>query len=735
MSEPDVTSASPPAAKPADGDLRGLAAEVSAAVASDPPTQAPGAGVDPRSERAITVKSVLFGLIGVAFISLYANFNTEILKLSSIIGNQLPIGPITIILILATIWNPLAGRLWSRLRLSTREFVVVLAMMMISCWLPMAGFYTYFQRAIITPWTVASGKPEWTNNKTLSYLPPEMFPLNHDPGKTLEEKARYERVYDSFAQGIPKGDQRLPLSEAPYGEWLPTMARWTPLILFLSLAITSLILLVHRQWSHHEQLAYPLAAVTTALIERTGTRATSDIFYSRLFWFGFAPVFAIHLCNYLHAWFPLYVPGITLVTDLYGEFKELFPSLKNSMTHVTYYKVSFLIIGIAYFVASDVGLSLGIASLFVSVFTAQFYVMSGGMPVGWGEMAVIRSGSYVAYAAILLYTGRHYYRTVFAKALRPVRKSEDAESVWAARIFVASFACFVAFLIQAMHLDWFIALIYAGAVMLFLLVFTRIICETGLPMLAAGVDLVNVITTMLGAPAVGPGALVVIYYMAAIIKTDTTEALMPFIATSLKTADNVGVRRPRLLGVAFATMAVAFALCFFSWTYGIYAKGSGNNTWVVNPSVWAMDNATTKLAVLKDTDQMTVSSNTYGLAKLGLLGQNVGNSLTFKWMGLGAFFVLAFSLLRFRFAWWPFHPVAFLVWGTAASRVTWFSFLIGWCIKELIVRFGGGRSYQSLKPLFLGLMMGEIVAVSMTLVCGALYYAATGLVPVDFRIW
>ncbi|MBA3708012.1 MAG: hypothetical protein H0W83_04215 [Planctomycetes bacterium] len=702
---------------------------------SDPQAPKDAAAVPKPVERAITVKSVLFGLIGVMFIALYANFNSEILKLSSIIGHQLPIGPFTIILVLATVWNPLAGRLWGRLRLGTREFAVVLAMMMISCWLPMGGFYQCFQRAVITPWTVASGKPDWTIYKTTTYLPAEMFPLKHERGTTEAEKLAYEHVYESFAQGIPHGDEKLGFTEAPYREWLPAMAHWAPLVLFVSLAIVSLVLLVHRQWSHHEQLAYPLATVATALIERTGTRATSDIFYSRLFWFGFAPVFAIHLVNYLHAWFPLYVPEIKLTTELYGEFKELFPSLKNSMTHVTSFKVSFLIIGIAYFIASDISLSLGVASLFVSVFTAEFYLMSGGVPVGWGEMAHIRAGSYVAYALLLLFTGRHYYWSVLSKAVRPVRDREDAEPVWAARIFAVSFACFIGFLITALNLDWFIALIYGGTVMLFMLVFTRIICETGLPFLSAGFDVVNVITTLLGAPAVGPGALVVIYYLATILRVDTTEGLMPYVATSMKTADNVGVSRPKMLTVAYIGLAIAFVLCFFSWTYGLYAKGSGNNMWVVGPSVWALDNATSKLAILQDTDQMQVSADTHGLAKLGLLAQNVGNGLIFKWMGLGAFFVLMFSLMRFRFAWWPLHPVAFLVWGTSTSRISWFSFLIGWCVKELIVRFGGGRSYQSLKPLFLGLIMGEIVAVAMVLVCGVLYYMATGLIPKNTGIW
>ena len=40
------------------------------------------------------------------------------------------------------------------------------------------------------------------------------------------------------------------------------------------------------EWSQHEQLAYPIAHLASVVIERRPEALVSDIFHSRLFWFG-----------------------------------------------------------------------------------------------------------------------------------------------------------------------------------------------------------------------------------------------------------------------------------------------------------------------------------------------------------------------------------------------------------------------------------------------------------------
>jgi len=689
----------------------------------------------------ITAKSVLFGLAGVTFIGIYSNTNDRVLKLSPLIGNHMPIGAFTIVLLLATIYNPIAGRLSRRLALETRELAVILGMMLMCSWLPGSGFYRYFHYSMIMPWTQESSHPEWQKHGTLSYLPDRLFPLRHDPGTDPSKhrdgsdeqriaQQEYERVYGSFVRGIPEGDKHLPFAEAPFREWLPIMKYWAPLALFMTLCLGGLSWLVHRQWSHHEQLSYPIASVSSALIEKTGKHLTSDIFYSKLFWGGFAPVFGVHLINYLNQWFPAQVPKIPLTWQAYGELKDLFPVLGNSgYWQLASGKISFLIIGISYFIASEISLSMGLTTVALVFVGAEYFTFTG-TAVAAEDQNCTMAGAYFAYFLILLFIGRHYYWGVIARALGIKRaKTEEREQVWAGRVFLIGLAGFVWSLSSLIGLDWFLSSIYAFSLIVYFLVFARVIAETGIPFNQAGFDTGVMIGNTLGFSAVGPAALVMMIFLGGVLNPDARECMTPYFANTFKIAEKVGVGLPKILIVGAGVTLFAFTLGFFAQTYSIYDKGAHNDGWAVSVSSVTFDLITKDVANLKDTGQLETSAATTGLAKIGLIKNNAGHGKQLKWLAFGMGAVLVLSLMRFRFAWWPLHPVIFLMWGSWTSVLTWGSFLIGWLIKVLIVRFGGGRTYQSQKPLFIGIIMGEIVAVAMVLLVGFVYYSMTGLLP------
>jgi hypothetical protein len=373
---------------------------------------------------------------------------------------------------------------------------------------------------------------------------------------------------------------------------------------------------------------------------------------------------------------------------------------------------------------------MGLTGFFTAFFTAQFYIVSGGTQVAYEDMSNVRAGAYVAYAVILLYAGRDYYLRVLGKAFRPVAAgSEEREPILAARVFLLAFIGFVGSMVLLLGLDWLVALVFGLSMMIFFLVFTRIICETGIPILATQFDVGLSIANVMGLPAVGPGPLVMMFYLSNMLNAESRQSLMPYVATSLKTAENVGGNGSRVVVVAYAGMLFALVLCFVSWTYGIYAHGAYKEGSAITAVNDKMTKATNALTELEETGQLEEASAAQGLAKLPLILKNMGHARELAWMTFGAALISIVALLRFNVSWWPLHPVLFLVWGTQPSRVTWFSFLIGWGIKEMVVRFGGGRSYQSLKPVFLGLIMGEFFAVAMVQMTGLVYYLVTHLPP------
>ncbi len=93
------------------------------------------------------------------------------------------------------------------------------------------------------------------------------------------------------------------------------------------------------------------------------------------------------------------------------------------------------------------------------------------------------------------------------------------------------------------------------------------------------------------------------------------------------------------------------------------------------------------------------------------------------------------SALRLRFAWWPLHPIGYLMLYTYPGTHLWLSIFFGWLAKNLILRFGGPKLYTDAKPFFLGLIVGESAAAAFWLVLGialssaGLPYRAVNIMP------
>ena len=80
--------------------------------------------------------------------------------------------------------------------------------------------------------------------------------------------------------------------------------------------------------------------------------------------------------------------------------------------------------------------------------------------------------------------------------------------------------------------------------------------------------------------------------------------------------------------------------------------------------------------------------------------------------GLGAAVTAALSALRLRFVNWPLHPVGFLlVYSYPLGRI-WFSVMLGWLAKLLLVKYGGASVYRKARPYFIGMIIGEAAAAS-----------------------
>lgn len=67
----------------------------------------------------------------------------------------------------------------------------------------------------------------------------------------------------------------------------------------------------------------------------------------------------------------------------------------------------------------------------------------------------------------------------------------------------------------------------------------------------------------------------------------------------------------------------------------------------------------------------------------------------------------ALMWLQYRLVWWPFHPLGFPI--SCVFGKMWFSVFVAWVLKGSVLKYGGLKLFERLKPFFLGLILGEAV--------------------------
>ncbi len=683
--------------------------------------------------KGLTLRSVLFGLLGV-FLMSGASVYHDMIKTAGpmAIGNHLPGAALTYVIFLGLVWNGLAGRLWRRLALCPKELAVVTCATLVACFPPVSGLGRYFHRIIVLPWYYLPGNPDWALHGVLDLLKPGLFPrpLPYWDNGTL---VMDEEVYRGFFTGLSQGNNWTPLWNLPLKGWLPALAYWGPLVFLMALCCVALQFVVHRQWAHHEQLGYPLAQVTGSLCYRAdGRPGVPDLFRNRLFWWGAVPVFLLYLLQFLGVKYPSDFPSMTeIFPSLQYWFLPVdrkFPILTNSVSFwgLQGQSLLFVIVGAAYFVSTEISLTMGLSG-FLIIAVGVLYYLTTGTQTSETMFGSQRGGSYVGYTIILLYTGRTYFRAVFAKALG-FRKAnvggDDGSAVVAARVLLLAYAGLLAVLCL-MGMEFSVAFFFSLLSLILFFVFTRIICETGIPFLQATWTPSTLLTQLFGPAAIGPRSLVLMNWTQVSLTQDPRECLMPYVATGVKLGDDNGLRLRRLFWIIVAAVALALVVGFLSNSYTQYNLSGMTEGWASYwPVVGAFGDSTRYLGEMKIMGEYGPASaaGTF-FAKLGLV-QTSEADLRFFLAGLAA--VLVCASLRFKFSRFPIHPVMFMVWGTYPALQSWGSFLIGWFVKSLIIRIGGGGAYRRMKPLFLGLIAGEILAVGIHIVYNIAYMALFG---------
>jgi hypothetical protein len=85
------------------------------------------------------------------------------------------------------------------------------------------------------------------------------------------------------------------------------------------------------------------------------------------------------------------------------------------------------------------------------------------------------------------------------------------------------------------------------------------------------------------------------------------------------------------------------------------------------------------------------------------------------WLGFGAAFMALLLFLRQRLFWLP-HPIGAIMLVNPIMQTYWFSIFLGWIAKALVTKYGNKDTYARVRGLFVGLIVGELVVVTVAMI-------------------
>jgi len=660
--------------------------------------------------RAFTFKSLLAGFIGLAMVSILGLPSVELVKTGDLLACHLGVGAYFYFFLLVMVWNPLVGRFIPALHFRLKELVVVMIMTLTAGGFSYVGWMRQmFTQTVLLP-IKAQSLTDWKRYDIFSYFNPNIF-----PNKGIVD----DKVMNAMSVG-PNKPGWINFFDVPWAGW-HNIIYWGPVVILISFMMLGMLMLVHKQWIKNEKLSYPLATIAEMLIYKSDKNSpTTDLFKSKLFWGAFAFVMFIHMYNYTASWWPQYIHAIPLQWGLDG-INKIFPTMNKTGSWSLFgVHLYFMIFGIAYFLSSALSLTVGLNAILYFVFAAQVYFITGSPPTSAG-VDVMRAGAYLAFAVMLLFLGRHFYGPVMMKALFIKRNDgKDKESVFAARMFLTSFVL-LNFVLTRMGFDLFNALAFSIVSAMMFLVLTRIVCESGIPFIQ-GFMPVAVLPKLFGGGLFGPSGLMLNGLLSGVFCFDVREILMPYMATGAKMGEDAGIKRWKFFTLIGVSIVIAFVLAFVFniweyYSYGVKFFWCQRYGWNIGT-----ENAVNEITKLDLSNQLKAATG--GLSeRLSLISWN--GELWSYFIG-GFLAVVFFSFLRIRFLWWPIHGLLFCIWHNWPSDVIWSSFLFGWIVRTLVVKYGGERNYMKLKPLFVGLIFGEICAIGVIMLFAFAYYVYNG---------
>ena len=637
----------------------------------------------------ITPRAVLAGAISVAFLAAINPYLAFVSRTWTVGSGSLMGSPL-VVLFLFVLLNGLLVRYFPRRAFTRGELLVIYGMLIVSIGLAMQGGLPYIVSATTYPLYMATPENGW-QHLVWPYVPLWLRPS--------------PEAVSWFWEGLPQG------TPMPWATWLMPLLGWGGFTVALMAAVFCLSALFSKDWIERQRLAFPLVDIPLAITgEQPTPTLAGSILSNRVFWVGFAPPALFVTLGWLHNLYPS-VPSPNLYDIQVGR-NFVGMSLPWSVLGDTSVSIVWSIIGVSCLLPSEVSLSLWLFYVFYRVqllVWASFGVAEGSQTgsiinprvfIGFEE-----AGGFIALALVVLYQSR---RTIVAAALDLLGRSPEGSDPYAplrgrtALIgFVAANAAMLWWATAAGMQWWGFALIM-GLFYAVLIGGARLVAAGGVMYTDTGFFPRWVLLRTVGAAAFTPATHTLFSFLSVIYMYDPMNLPMPQVMNGYKLIHSARLKAKGFPWAGMLAVIVLLGVGLPAILLVIYREGASSLArWPFTsyPS-WAFGElaATFRAADMPD--------NWLRLAVAG---------------GAGIMFGLVW--LHSRFLWWPVSPVGFIIASAyETNRSLWVSVFIAWALSTLIKRYGGLRLYRTLRPAFIGLVLGQFLTQGALAVISSIFH-------------
>lgn len=457
---------------------------------------------------------------------------------------------------------------------------------------------------------------------------------------------------------------------------------------------------------------------------------SSSFFRNPLTWIGILIPVLLHSFNALQDFeafsnfpiLPLYNKGVN------DNYLTEPPWSAIGETSINFYPSA---IGLVYLLSLEVSFSIWF--FYVLERIVAIFLYYAGYGKNMGEFTQNQSGGINSFlidqgfGALLgmvifgLWMARRHLIDIFKKAIGKAPEVDDADEAMSYRtgllVFIGSFATMVIWMnLAGIDLQW--ALLFTLLVMVILIGLSRLVTEGGLFYVQCQDEPLNMIQSIFSPVTTGSKNVVMMGLVNSVATFDLRATAMPPIFNAYKFC---GDSRLRLKGATIAILIAIlvsmvlsmFAMITLGYQFGANnLEGGSSWTFVSHPrddEYGYQANTVARVAAYHAERDRLIQ--TRRIAQADKLDEKYSvarrDYQRVTWVVMGFFLVIVFMILRQFIFWWP-HPIGYVSWCSPAAMIRCItSIFLGWLIKWAIVKYGGFRVYFKLRPLFVGLIVGE----------------------------